>query len=600
MHNQKFGWCFLLAVAGLMIGSVVRVEAVEYSYFMESSGAWTNATHWSLGTVPFNDTATYIGTTSDGAEPDATCSLDTDEQCYALYLGVGGGHIGRLNITDGSLDVTRNNSDWALQFGSHGTGIINQSGGVFDLLGQVNLRMGVYADGAGTLNLSGGAVTNVVNVKCGDVGRGTINLSSDGKMWVSTATYLGYTSGTGVVNQTGGTWDNGGGGISIAQAVGSSGEYNLSGGVLTNVGTLYVGNAGYGTFSFSSGAVLAPPAGATRVGDDATGTGVVTVTGGTWNNGNQNFELGYMAGGVGTLNLSGGSITNIDYLICPRAGHGTIDLSGTGFLGVSGTGAYLGYSGGTGVVNQTGGVWDNGGKSISFGHAAGSYGEYNISDGVLTNANALYVGKDGNGTVNLSDNGKICALGSATYVGNAANSTGVVNQTGGTWDNGGNNLALAQVDGAYGQYNISGGVLTNVFRLYVPAYGSTGVGVLSITGSVASICVQEYRGDTSGGTLRITPDSGGISPVNVTDNDKTWLHGTTLEVDFSNYDSTDDLIIINHGGIRTNVLGNYEFLDVAVMTPGWAVAVDYGTPYDSPGQVRLTVRPPSGTRFLFR
>jgi T5SS/PEP-CTERM-associated repeat protein len=775
MHTQKFRWGVALAVIALVIGSVGPVEASYF--FQESVGDWTNANHWSDGSangVPGSSDAAYIGTTSGGGEPDATCSLDTDEQCYSLYLGSGVGQIGRLNITDGSLDVTRGNADWSFQFGARGSGIINQSGGIFNLLG-VNCRMGVYAEGAGTLNLSGGSFTNVANMKCGDAGLGTINLSSDGKMWVSTATYLGYTSGTGVVNQTGGTWDNGGGGISIAQAVGTSGEYTLSGGVLTNVGTLYIGNAGYGTFELSGSGVLAPPAGDTRVGDDATGTGVVTVTSGTWNNGNNNFELGYAAGGVGTLNLSGGSLTNVDYLLCPRAGHGTINLSGTGLLELSGSNpAHLGFSGGTGVVNQTGGTWDNGGQhlyvgysgsdgtydasggslenvanlhvghtgsgtfalsgsatvgplsaisyvgysatgngvvnqsggtwnnggySLSVGELDGATGEFNISDGVLTNVGTLYVGNAGNGTLTLSGTGEIASPGGPTYVSYDADSvgvvnqtggnwnngnqnlelgyvagsdatlnlsggsltnvnyllcprdgsatinlsgsgllgvsgtesrlgnsggSGVVNQTGGTWDNGGTHLRIGYVAGSVGTYSISSGSLTNVNYLYVGSSGNGtfnisgdahvtptklyiagyagSEGLLSITGSGATIETEEFRAANPGsGTLRVTPDSGGISTIVVTGGNKTWIYETTLEVDFSNYRSTDDLTIIDYGSTLRDANNDgigYELAATNILTAGWSADVDYLTD----GEVRLVniSRPTPPSMFSFR
>jgi T5SS/PEP-CTERM-associated repeat protein len=262
--------------------------------------------------------------------------------------------------------------------------------------------------------------------------------------------------------------------------------------------------------------------------------------------------------------------------------------------GVPGSGEYAyvgsddGASSATCIVDTAGPLC----YRLYVGNDAGNDGTVSITAGVLTNENYLYIGYNGNGTVNLSGSAELRVIAGRAYVGNSAGSTGVVNQTGGIWDMGANSssyLTMGQNAGSYGECNISGGGLTNVYKLYV---ASSGTGLLSIVGSEASIHVEELRSSTANSTLRVTPDSGGISPINVLNGalggGKVYLAGT-LDVDFSNYDSTDDLTIIKHDGALSTTFATIT------MTTGWTADVTYAS-----GEVRITniIRPPQGTVLL--
>ncbi|MDA3924023.1 MAG: hypothetical protein PF904_04905 [Kiritimatiellae bacterium] len=267
--------------------------------------------------------------------------------------------------------------------------------------------------------------------------------------------------------------------------------------------------------------------------------------------------VGHYAGNSGQLDITGGDLT----------------LTGAG-----GAPQAAIADRGTGIVNLSGGTWNNGGKNLHVGDDDTAYGELNISnDGAITNLNYVYVGNYGTGVINIGGNAELRQFGRA-YVGFRAGSTGIVNQTGGLWDMGGTSAAYFTVgQSGYGEYHISGGVLTNCYKLY---NAGSSTGLLSIVGSTASIHVEEFRSATANSTLRITPDSGGISPVNVFAGSlglgKIYLGGT-LEVDFSNYDSTDDLTIIKHDGALSGTFATNT------VTAGWSADVTYAS-----GEVRLT------------
>jgi len=465
MNNQQFRWCVSLAAMAVMILSVVTAEAQEISAsFRDSTGYWTNAADWTNDEVPGTLTKVYIGLT-----PSATCILDTaGQQCARLYLGQGAGDVGQLNVTgSGGLTVNTDNDDNTFWIARYGTGILHQTSGVINA-GYQNIRMGVESTGVATLNLSGGVITNMNYVKCGDKGQATINLSGGVFGPIGSGSYVGVQSDSvGTVNQSGGIWNNGGKSINIGDLQGSSGTVNLTdNAVFTNIFRLYLGNNGYGE----------------------------------------------------------------------------IDLSGTGEIQMSSY-AYVGYASGTGVVNQTGGTWK--GAGLYPGNNEGTYGVYNI--------------------------------------------------TGGTLDMGGGSIQTASSRDfySYGEINISGGIITNVSSIYSPGYASAGQGLVSINGSEASIYIAQYRGagvNAGSGILRIKPGLGGISTIHVINNGtsnagKAYVDGTTLEVDFSDYDSTDDLTLMTYD---TALTGPFE--DVKILTPGWSADVD-----DSTGKaVRLVniTRPP--------
>jgi T5SS/PEP-CTERM-associated repeat protein len=347
--------------------------------------------------------------------------------------------------------------------------------------------------------------------------------------------------GVGVVNHSGGTWDNGGNLFRIGDGTTGVGEYNLTGGVVSNVSAFYVAFDGIGTLNISNGGTLRGITAGTQLGYNPSASGVVNVaTGGTWDNGGKSLTVGYDPGSYGRLDISGdGVVTNMYRLYLGRDGNGTVTLSDSAeFSGLTSE-AYVGYSAGTGTVNQMGGTWDGGGQHMRIGYASNSVGTFAISSGTITNAGYIYAGDNGNGTFDISGDAAVHAT--KLYISNSAGSEGL----------------------------------------------------LSIAGSGATIWTTEFRAANLGsGTLRITPDSAGISTINLTQHNKTWIYKTTLEVDFSNYDSTNDLTIIDYVSSLRDDGSGYAFAATNILTAGWFADVDYLTD----GEVRLVniTRPPKG------
>jgi T5SS/PEP-CTERM-associated repeat protein len=157
-------------------------------------------------------------------------------------------------------------------------------------------------------------------------------------------------------------------------------------------------------------------------------------TGGTVTNTNGYVYVGYNSGSNGTVNVSGGTWTNVNDL----------------FIGISGTGA-LNVSNGT-VTN------DNGIVGASFG----SNGTVNVSGGSWVNTSDLIVGYLGTGTLTLNGTGSVSS--NATTLGFINIGTGTLNLNGGT-------LTTGQVSEGFGSGTVTfnGGTLrlsgnqTNLF-----------------------------------------------------------------------------------------------------------------------------------------
>ena len=398
--------------------------------------------------------------------------------------------------------------------------------------------------------------------------------TSDDDAFLGSSTIGGVTPASCILDSAGQQCDR----IYIGHNAGNSGQLDIAGGDLTVFGALGTSPAVVGN----------------------RGTGTVNQTSGMWDNGGNSFVFGQYSGAHGTYTLSGGALTNVNNLYVGNGGNGALNISGSGELKgfKAGSATYVGDDAGcSGVVNQTGGTWDNGGRSIAIGRQPGAYGQVDISGGVCSNIYNLTIGDGGNGVLDLSGDATLLVdrsgTAGTTYVGeeySGMGGTGVVNQTGGIWNNGGRQLRLGAAAGSHGEFSISDGVLTNVARLYM-GVGSNSVGVLSIVGSDAAIYVNdELRGGNAGSaTLRMTPDSGGISPIHVLSEGspgEVWLNKTALEVDFANCDSTDDLTIID----QTYAVRE-PFMATNILTKGWTVEVEYAI-----GAVRLIniTRPPKG------
>ncbi|MES2707219.1 MAG: autotransporter-associated beta strand repeat-containing protein [Verrucomicrobiota bacterium] len=379
----------------------------------------------------------------------------------------------------------------------------------------------------GILTLKDNAVFDIAaDFNIGDVNsKGTLNIGDAAVL--NTRTFFIAKGGfsVGIINQTGGAinaantpateWNLGGNtaGDPLAQAT-----YNLSGG------------------SFSPGAQNF------QIG--RFGTGTLNMSGGTAGGGGYHV-LGRYATGVGNLNLSGGTYDNSAgqvWFIVGELGRGNVKVSGDATLKVRNLS--LGHNGGSGTVDQTGGLvetTDTGAPAaglqagITFGQAAAPAlvlpdysGSYHLGGGTLQ---TFGIGENTGATVPITstfqfDGGTLKAVGD-------------------------NPLFLEGLDNAVVQ---DGGAVidTNAFAITINqalthdrALGTTADGGLTKTGTgtLTLSAANTWTGDTrvSGGTLS-------LGQASLADSSALRLStGGTVDLAFSGTDTIDRLFIDNTG-----------------------------------------------------
>ncbi|MDB6070016.1 MAG: putative hemagglutinin-like (or adhesin-like) with a signal peptide and a putative in-like, partial [Verrucomicrobiales bacterium] len=240
----------------------------------------------------------------------------------------GGGGIGDAGVRTGSVFVRS------------GELILEQaaqiSTGAFFSAGQ---RVGED----GTMTLKDSATFDIAaDFNIGDVNsKGTVNVQDDARILTRTF-FLGKSGfSVGVLNQTGGL---------VQQANTSAGDWNIGGNTAGDP-------LAKGTYNLSGGTF---DTGARNFQVGRYGTGVMNISGGTVS-GTAFHVLGRFGTGVGTLNLSGTgtydavpSGTGALYFIIGESGRGILNISGGATLRARNIS--LGHNGGSAIVEQTGGL----------------------------------------------------------------------------------------------------------------------------------------------------------------------------------------------------------------------------------------------------
>ena len=493
---------------------------------------------------------------------------------YTLYLGSGTGSTGTFNLSsNGSLTATNVN------VGYSGVGYFNQSGGTHTVatgwlyLGNQPGSVGNYALAGGTLNVLGGleqvgyygagtftqtgGVNNAGALAVGNFqstgASGVYNLSNGATLNITNNMSVGD-SGVGTVNQySGANSINGTFGLLVGYRTGSSGTYNLSGGVLSVPNAVaYVGYQGTGTINQTGGTLNAGSAaspglflgfytgssgtynlsGTTSVlnspggeGIGGAGTGVFTQTGGTNNSGNLTIGGSQAFLGPGTYNLNGGSLVakNITVAAYGTFNQGTGTLQFDTFLqngnatfspapltvdqavGQAATPAYTYANGGLGAYD---GVYVGYNRTGTFTQTGGSYSFGENTDNLIIGYN---VGSSG--TYTLSAGGISFYQISGEYVGYSG--AGAFFQTGGTQSFNFSDLILGVNSTGNGTYTLSGGVL-NMAPYNNDVIGEAGSGTFNQTGG--SHTLSQFNkliiGDASGGVGVYNLSAGLLSVTN--------------------------------------------------------------------------------------
>jgi autotransporter-associated beta strand protein len=435
---------------GFSVGGPVNATATLTNTTLTTSGnVDVGNVMDTVGTLTINSNATVnVGswlTLGDGTNSTATMNLNggtLNVNNGRLFLGSAPGTMSTLNINGGVINKSGDyfavvNGGW--NGNDARTGVVNQVDGTVNSSSEMWIGDGGGAGNLsrGTYNLSGGTLT--VNNWFG-IGRdgssgvfnlsgGTLNKGVNGDM------VIGRGGSFGKFVMTGGTLNKDAVNPLIVGQGGGVGELDQSGGTITTTGEYWLGvdNNTLATNNISGTASMTVHNWVT-VGRN--GTGVVNMSAGQFNSDSHAFIVGIWGGSQGFWNQSGGSLY-VDNEIWIGQGdnnaYGTINLSGgtitnTSWLAVGREGAH-------GTLNITGGTMvKTGGGNISIAHNGGASGDVIIS---------------GTGTF-------ICASGE-TWVGE--------NAAPGTWTmNGGTAILglvhLAQNADAQGLMTLNGGSLT--------------------------------------------------------------------------------------------------------------------------------------------
>ena len=226
-----------------------------------NNGATVTGNVTANGTLQFNQTTGNTLTISNLISGTGTLSL-TNTGTLNLTPAPGAPHLPVVldMTTSASLGLLQINAASGLLVGGSGTGTLNVTGGSVT---STDVTLGYDAGGTGTLNVTGGSVTN-------------------------TTGYLGYSSGSdGTATVSSGTWANS---MDLHVGYSGTGTLNVTGGSVTSAN----GVLGFFVVGFDGN-------------PDAAGVGTATVSSGTWAN-SGNLVIG--VGGTGTLNVTGGSVTN--------------------------------------------------------------------------------------------------------------------------------------------------------------------------------------------------------------------------------------------------------------------------------------------------
>jgi fibronectin-binding autotransporter adhesin len=447
-------------------------------------------------------------------------------------LGYNGGTYGMYTLNAGTL------SAGSLYIGFSGGGSVNQGGGLVTA-GSACLAFNQYSNGsyyltagslsagslyvgcsgAGIFTQYGGVASAGTAVYLGynNIGSGAYSLS--GGSLLASFEYIGY-SGSGTLSQSSGAHilseaGYNGSTLYLGYNTGSSGTYQLSGGMLT-APFLNVGYYGNGSFQQSGGA-----ANFTTIG------------------------VGSVGGGSGSCILNAGTITD-SYEQIGVSGSGTFTQNG----GVNSVSVFMAladdyYS--LGTYNLNGGLLSLGGLQLG---PAGS-AAFNFSGGTLQAANSFIttVPIQLTGAATFDSNGSGISLSGALFGHGALQKIG------------GGSLILLAANTYSGSTAINGGTLA------VGGTGSLGSGTYSQSISISSGAVLNYGSNAAQTLSGVLSGAGGLTQsgngVLSLTNANLYLGGTivnggTLSLGYNNggAGTLQGTLTINPGGTVVTAVNN--------------------------------------------
>ena len=345
------------------------------------NGGTLNLTNTTQANSIVNVTAGSQVVVQGGGALNLLSGTQTMTTAESFWLGYGG-TTGTLNISGGTW---QQNTYLRMGVYANGNGIINQTGGTFEMGGAFE----AWGSSPSAYNLSGGTfrtLTTNVAINSYSGGAMTFNITgSSGNVTMDTP-YDFTAPNTSVFNNTNATLTKTGAGtLTMAGQLDiRNGAFSMSNGTLDTSSGTYIGTAG--------------------------GTASGTMSGGTLKNGylgGANFSVGYN-GGTGTFTQSGGtnqvgSLANA-VIGWDSGSVGTYTLDGGSYSATNNT--YIGLAGGTGTVNVNGGSFAA--YNLLVGGNGAASGTLNLNGGTLSVANNFSV--NSNGTLNLNNGGSLPAV----------------------------------------------------------------------------------------------------------------------------------------------------------------------------------------------
>ncbi|MCW1925807.1 autotransporter-associated beta strand repeat-containing protein [Luteolibacter arcticus] len=361
MKNQMFRLADLrmsyatylrLGLGFSMVGIATQSAYADATWVGDTSQNWGTAANWSSD--PANPSGNFfINTAAVGVFP--VISANSPFTPVDLMIGSGTGITGRLDQTAGTAATGSGN--WTFVGRTGGTGILNASGGTFTT-GQLYVGGGPFnGGGTGTVTINGGAITASNAGDGGDGSGGNIGLGLD-------------SGSNGTINLQSGSLTASTGEIRIGLDGGATGLVNQTGGTAGYAGYVGIGRFGNGTYKLSDGVVNAATGfGFTTIAGSGGSTGLLEVSGGTFNSSTGGMIVGEGWTGTGTaagtLTVSNSGVVNVGThnlrLAVGSIATGTVNLNGgTLQVGMVSKGA------GTANFNFNGGTLKASGSSTTF------------------------------------------------------------------------------------------------------------------------------------------------------------------------------------------------------------------------------------------
>ena len=522
-------------------------------------------------------------------------------------IGNAAGSTGTVTVDGGFIIFSsRWNMSSSLTVGNAGTGTLNITNGGIVSVGSVSsIANSDGSTGTVTVDGMGSTWTNTNNLFVGGNGNGTLHITSGGSVSnlngiIGTGTSVGA-NGAVTVDGMGSTWTNNGylvvgnvgpgtlsitnGGL-VSNTDGTIGDSPNSNGTVTvdgmnskwtNTGMLIVGNSGTGTLNIQNGGLVSNTAGYIGGNPFLSGTvapvGTVNVdgAGSTWTN-NGDLYVAFFAGSTGTLNITnGGSVSNHLGAIASATGStGMATVDGIGstwtsinnlLVGDSGTGTLMVTNGGlvSSEFGFIGGIGGTGTATVN-GSMNGTASKWTITSG-------MFVGENGNGTLNVTGGGMVSDVNGTIGDQPGAVGTANIDGAGSTWTNSGTLTVGSQSNGSLnitnggtvmvnGSFARIGEQPTSTSSVTVDGLGSTWTlaNELDVARAGTGALMIQNRGTVnmtgaSRASIGVVADSNGTMTVDGTGS--TFTNGGGLLVG----DSGNGALHITSGGAVSNSFG---------------------------------------------